>query len=135
MKKFEDDRELRELIKSIHLDKPAPDFARHVMNSVFQERNLIEQVKAEPVLKIGFWIILALFGVLFAAMMLLSGSSPAAETYNLLPDVGSQEFMNGYRSFFERLGSLPASLAGISMGFSLLIFLERYLSSKRTDLV
>jgi hypothetical protein len=58
MKTFEEDKELKQLLKSIKLDKPAPDFTKQVMNRVFQERTMPEQVKAEPVLGKGFWIIL-----------------------------------------------------------------------------
>ena len=127
--------ELRQLIKGIKLDKPAPDFSTHVMNRVFQERPLIGQVKAEPLLGKGFWVIIALFAVLMVAMVIVSGSVPAAESPALLPDLNSGELLSGYRSFFERLGGLPASIAGISCGISLLIFLERYLNAKKPEFV
>lgn len=134
MKTFEEDKELRQLIKSIKLDKPAPDFTRLVMNQVFQEHTSMEQVKAEPLLGKGFWIIVALFGILMVAMFFLSGSSPAAESGKLLPDISSGELMSGYRAFFENLGSLPASIAGISFGISLLVFLERFLTAAKPEL-
>lgn len=133
MKTFDDDMELRQLIKGIKLDKPAPDFSTRVMNRVFQERSLIEQVKAEPVLSKGFWIIVALFILLMAIMIGVAGSLPASEANSLLPEINSGEVMLGYRSFFERLGSLPASIAGITCAMSLLVFLDRFLSSKKTE--
>jgi hypothetical protein len=130
MKTFGEDKELRLLLKSIKLDKPAPEFTNHVMTRVFQGEMLIEQVKAEPILGKGFWIILALFGILMAAMVFVSTGNVSAESTFLLPDISSREFMSDYRLFFNNLKNLPASIAGISMAFSLLIFVERFLSAK-----
>lgn len=137
MKSFEEDfnkdKELRNLMKSIKLDKPTPDFTKLVMNRVFQESCIIEQVKAEPILGKGFWIILVMFCVLMAAMVGFS-DSVVSEQKSFIPDINSFEFMSGYRAFFENLGNLPASIAGISLAFASLIFLERYLSSKKSEL-
>ena len=134
MKTFEEDKEIKQLLKSIKLEKPAPDFTLVVMNRVFQERSTIEQVRAEPVLGIGFWVILALFVLLMAAMVVLSGGAASPES-SLLPTIDTEKYMTGYRSFFDNLGSLPASTAGILLAFSLLVFLERFLSAKRPELV
>lgn len=133
MKTFEEDKELKQLLKSIKLEKPAPDFTKVVMTRVFQERTMVEQVKAEPVLGKGFWIILALFVLLMTAMVLLSGSNIVPESSVVLPEVNTEKYMSGYRSFFENFGNLPASIAGIFLAFSLLVFLDRFLSSKRPE--
>lgn len=130
MEKYDEDKELRQLIKGIRLDKPAPDFSTSVMNRIFQERSLVEQVKSEPLLSKGFWIIVALFGILLFAIILLSGNIPSVESESLLPELSSGEFMSDYRTFFKNLGSLPSSIAGITFGLSILVFLERYLNSK-----
>lgn len=135
MKKFENDMELREVIKSIKLDNPSSTFTTNVMNKVFQERSVVVQLKEEPILGKGFWIIIALFIALMLLMVIFSESAPSAEANALLPDINSEGLMNGYRSFFDKFGALPSSIAGISLGFSLLILLERYLSSRKTDLV
>ncbi|HZH70969.1 MAG TPA: hypothetical protein VFD91_00645 [Mariniphaga sp.] len=135
MKKFENDMELREVIKSIQLEKPSSDFTTNVMNKVFQERSVVVQLKEEPVLGKGFWVIIALFVALMVIMVIFSGSDPSAEANALISDINSEGLLIGYRSFFDRLGALPSSIAGISLGFSLLILLERYLTSKKTDLV
>lgn len=134
MKTFEEDKELKQLLKSIKLEKPAPDFTSVVMNRVFQEHTLVEQVKAEPLLGKGFWIILALFVLLMAAMVILSGSNIAPESAVALPEINTEKYMSGYRSIFENFGNLPASIAGITLAFSLLVFLERFLSSRRPEL-
>ena len=134
MKTFEEDKELRKLLKIIKLDKPAPEFTNQVMTRVFQGKVLIEQVKAEPVFGKGFWIIVALFGILMAAMVFVSTGNFSSEPTSILPDISSREFMSDYRSFFSNLANLPASIAGISVAFSLLIFLERFLSAKRPEL-
>jgi hypothetical protein len=133
MKTFEEDKELKLLLKSIRLDKPAPDFTKQVMNRVFQERAMPEQVKAEPVLGKGFWIILTLFGVLMIIMFLVSQSSGAAEPQGILPAINTEKYISGYRSLFENFSSLPVSVAAISLAISLLVFLERFLSSKRAE--
>ncbi len=127
--------ELREVIKSIQLEKPSSDFTTNVMNKVFQERSVVVQLKEEPVLGKGFWVIIALFVALMVIMVIFSGSDPSAEANALISDINSEGLLIGYRSFFDRLGALPSSIAGISLGFSLLILLERYLTSKKTDLV
>ncbi len=132
MNTFEEDNELRQLLKNIKPEKPASDFTRLVMNRIYQEQSIIEKVKSEPVLGKGFWTILALFGVLIAAILLLSVNNPAAGTFTLLPELSIQKFMPGYRSFFENLSSLPANVAGIFIGFSLLLFLDRALEMKKT---
>lgn len=134
MKTFEEDKELRQLLKSIKLDKPAPDFTTGVMNRVFQERTMLEQVKVEPVLGKGFWIILALFVLLMAVMVLLSGSNIAPESTVALPEFNTEKYVSGYRSFFENFSNLPASIAGITLAISLLVFLERFLSTKRPEI-
>jgi hypothetical protein len=134
MKTFEEDIKLKQLLKSIKLDEPASDFKNQVMNRVFQEHTLQEQIKAEPLLGKGFWIILALFGILMAAIGFFGSGNLAVEPVSILPDFNSFEFMSDYRSLFGNLDKLPASMAGILIAFSLLIFLERFLSIKKPGL-
>jgi hypothetical protein len=132
MKTFENDKELKMFLKNVKLESPGKDFSSQVMNRIFQEESVVEQVKAEPILGRGFWIILALFVILMAVMVYLSaGSTAAGSTSGMLPDIDSTNFMAGYRSFFEKLDVLPASIAGIFIGASLLVFLEKYLESKK----
>jgi hypothetical protein len=132
MKTFENDKELKMFLKNVKLESPGRDFSSQVMNRIFQEETVMEQVKAEPLLGKGFWIILALFGILMATMVFLSmGSAVAGATSSILPDIGSTSFMADYRSLFERLDVLPASIAGIFIAASLLVFLEKFLESKK----
>jgi hypothetical protein len=132
MKTFENDRELKMFLKNVKLESPGKDFSSQVMNRIYQEETVVEQVKAEPLLGRGFWIIIALFGILMAMMVFLSaGSTPAGSTSAILPDIGSANFMVGYRSLFEKLDVLPASIAGIFIAASLLVFLEKFLESKK----
>lgn len=135
MKTYENDIELKRLLKSVKPDSPGRDFSSQVMNRIFEEVKVMEQVKAEPLLGRGFWIILTLFGVLMAAMVIYSLSTGAAEpSSGLLPDVDSTAVMSGYRSFFERFSALPASIAGITLAASLLVFIEKFLESKKVAL-
>ncbi len=135
MKTFEEDKELRLLLQSIKLERPAPDFTKEVMNRVFQERTLIEQVKAEPIFGKGFWILVSLFVLLMVAMVVFAGNSFTPESVALLPEINTEKYVSGYRSFFESFDNLPGGIAGIFLGFSLLVFLERFLSAKKTELV
>lgn len=134
MKTFDQDKELRQLLKSIKLEKPAPDFTREVMNRVFHERTMVEQVKAEPLFGKGFWILTSLFILLIVVMAFVSGSNLAQESTALLPEINAEKYVSEYRSFFEYFNSLPAGLAGIFLAFSLLVFLERFLSAKKNEL-
>lgn len=132
MKTFEQDNELRQFLKSVKLDTPGADFSARVMNRVFEEQPALEQVKQLPVLGRGFWIIVALFAVLVAAVAIVSGGSGSAEAApSLLPQVNTDAVMTGYRSFFDKFTSLPAGITGILLGASLLVFLEKFLGSRR----
>lgn len=132
MKTFEEDKELKQLLKSIKLESPGADFSARVMNRVFAEQPALEQVKQIPVLGRGFWIIISLFAALIVLVALFSGeSSVAGQTPALLPQVNTDAVMTGYRSFFDRFSNLPAGIAGIFIGASLLVFLEKFLSTRK----
>jgi hypothetical protein len=125
MKTFEEDKELKQLLKSVKLESPGADFSARVMNRV-------EQVKSLPVLGKGFWVILALFAILLAAVALVSGGSSSAEqTPALLSQVNTDAVLTGYRAFFDKFANLPAGVAGILMGASLLLLLEKFLGTRR----
>ncbi|MGC9355985.1 MAG: hypothetical protein ACP5D9_19215 [Mariniphaga sp.] len=131
MKTFEEDKELKQLLKSIKLESPGADFSARVMNRVFAEQPALEQVKSLPVFGKGFWVILALFAILLVAVALVSGGSSSAEqTPALLQQVNTDAVLTGYRSFFDKLASLPSGIAGIFMGASLLILLEKFLGTR-----
>lgn len=131
MKTFEEDKELKQLLKSIKLESPGADFSARVMNRVFAEQPALEQVKSLPVLGKGFWVILALFAILLVAVALVSGGTSSAEqTPALLQQFNTDAVLTGYRSFFDKLANLPAGIAGIFIGVSLLVFLEKFLASR-----
>jgi hypothetical protein len=54
-----------------------------------------------------------------------------SEAPSILPQMNTEGVLTGYRSFFEKLGNLPAGIAGIFLATSLLIFIERFLESKK----
>lgn len=132
MKPLEEDKELRTLLKSIKLDSPEPNFTVRVMNRIFQEESLIEKVKRERVLGKGFWIILALFVALFVAMALVSGSDAASggNVPKLISEINSSGAAAEYQTFFQKLGTVPVSIAGILLASSLLLFIDKFLTSK-----
>jgi hypothetical protein len=83
-------------------------------------------------LKEDLYTILSLFVVLVGAMIWVSGSQPVAEsTPGFLPEMNTDTVLTGYRAFFDKLGALPASIAGIFLASSLLIFLEKLVDSRR----
>jgi hypothetical protein len=132
MKTFEEDKELKQLLKSVKLESPGVDFSNQVMNRVFAEQPALEQVKSLPVLGKGFWVILALFAVLLASVVLVSGGGSVSEqTPELLSQVNTDAILTGYRAFFDKFANLPAGVAGILMGASLLVLLEKFLGSRR----
>ncbi len=132
MKTFEEDIELKALIKSMKIESPQSDFSAKVMNRIFEERSVLEQVKAQRVLGKGFWIILSLFVGLIAAMFIFStsGNTGGGDIEKLLSDVSSTAVSQEYNSIFDKITGLPLSIAAIMFATSLLLFLERFLSSR-----
>lgn len=131
MKPEIEDKKLKELLKYAKPESPGSDFSARVMNRVFEEKAALEQVKSEPVLGRGFWIILALFAGLMAIVAFLSGSGASAESsLNLLQNVNTEAVKTGYQSVFDKLGTVPLSIAGIFLASSLLLFLEKFLSKR-----
>jgi len=132
MKPLEEDKELKSLLKSIKLDSPETNFTVRVMNKIFQEESLIEKVKRERVLGKGFWVILALFVALFVAMVLVSGSGAgtSGSVPKLVSEINSSGAAADYQTFFQKLGTVPVSIAGILLASSLLLFVDKFLHSK-----
>jgi hypothetical protein len=132
MKSFEDDIKFRQFLKNTNLNSPGKDFTTGVMSRIFQEESVLRKVKSEPVLGKGFWIILFLFGLLLMAVIAFSGSEIASDSLSgVLPEINTGSWMTNYRLFFDKLNSLPASIAGICLAGSMLVFLERFLESKK----
>jgi hypothetical protein len=135
MKTPEEDKKLKSLLKSVTLDSPGPNFTVRVMNRIFQEDSVIEKIKRERVLGKGFWMIVALFVILIAALVVVSTSGlvTGSETPGLLSEINTREVSEGYQSLFSKLGTAPVSIAGIFLALSVLLFIERLISSKRTS--
>lgn len=131
MKILEEDKELKSLLKSMKLESPGHNFTVKVMNRIFQEDSVFEKIKKERILGKGFWIILSLFVVLLAAIVIVSytGLGGANETPGLFSSVNTEEIEQGYRSLFSSLGAVPVSIAGILLASSMLLFIDRLISS------
>lgn len=125
-----EDIKLRALLQSMQLDSPGEKFSARVMNRIFEEDSVFEKIKAERVLGRGFWTILVVFVVLLAAMFFMAGSGaqPQEETARLLPQV-NETVSNSFNSFFGKIGSVPLSVAGILIASSILLFIDRIISS------
>ena len=134
MKTQDTDMELRKLLKEVQLDTPSKDFTIKVMNRVWEEKSIqsrVEVIKNERILGKGFWIILILFIALFAAVVFTSGNGgqEAGQLSKLMQGLQNEEVSEGYKSFFSNLGSLPLSISGILLASTLLVFIDRILSS------
>ncbi|WP_319501600.1 hypothetical protein [uncultured Draconibacterium sp.] len=125
-----EDIKLRAFLQNMELDKPGSGFTVQVMNKIFEEDNALEQIKAQKILGKGFWIISILFVVLLAAIFVISNTGMQADSQigQLLPEAG-QGLTEGYDSFFSKMGTLPLSIAGISIAVSVLIFIDKIISS------
>ncbi len=132
MKTFEEDKELKSLLKTVKLESPGSGFSMKVMNQIFQEESLLEKIKKERVLGKGFWIILSLFIVLIVAMFIFSSTaeSSGSEFSNYIPGLNTNSITQDYEGIFKKLGSVPVSIAGILLASSILVFIEQFLNSK-----
>ncbi|HPF50900.1 MAG TPA: hypothetical protein PK335_04955 [Draconibacterium sp.] len=124
-----EDIKLKVLLQKLELEKPDNDFTLRVMNRVVVEDNALEQIKAQKVLGKGFWIILVLFVILLAAIFIMSQTGTAAEgTETVLPKLNS-EMSQGINSVLGKMGMVPISVAGILIASSLLLFIDRFITS------
>ncbi len=121
-----EDIKLKALLQSMKLEKPDAGFSAMVMNSIFKESNALEQIKAQRILGKGFWIILALFLLLAVVVYAMSnaGIQPEGKLEQLVPGME-----NGIQSFTSRIGTIPLSVAGILIASSVLLFIDRFISS------
>ncbi|WP_319510202.1 hypothetical protein [uncultured Draconibacterium sp.] len=125
-----EDIKLRAFLQKMELEKPGSGFTVNVMNKIFEEDSVLEKIKSEKVLGKGFWIISILFVALLAAIFFLNNAGVQADGQieQLLPEAG-QGLTQGYESFFSRLGTLPLSIAGITIAVSVLIFIDKIISA------
>lgn len=131
MKPEIEDKKLKELLQYAKLESPNNDFSARVMNRIFEEKGALEQVQKLPVLGKGFWVILALFAGLIVIFLALSGSGVSTgNSLNLLQNVNTEVVKTGYESVFDKIGTVPMSIAGILMASSLLLFLDKFLSRR-----
>lgn len=125
-----EDIKLKALLQKIELEKPGSDFTVNVMNKIFEEDSVLEKIKSEKILGKGFWIISILFMVLLAAIFLVNNSGMQADSQigQFLPEAG-QGLSEDYESFFSKMGTLPLSIAGITIAISVLIFIDKIISA------
>ena len=125
-----EDIKLKAFLQNMELEKPGSGFTVQVMNKIFEEDSALEQIKSERILGKGFWIISILFVVLLAAIFVVNNTGMQADSQigQLLPEAG-QGLTEGYDSFFSKLGTLPLSIAGITIGVSALIFIDKIISA------
>lgn len=124
-----EDIKLKVLLQKLELEKPENDFTLRVMNRVVAEDNALEQIKAQKVLGKGFWIILILFVILLAVMFFMTQTGTAAgSSETILPKLNS-EMSEGINSVMGKIGMVPISVAGILIASSILLFIDRFITS------
>ncbi len=124
-----EDIKLKVLLQKLELEKPENDFTLRVMNRVVAEDNALEQIKAQKVLGKGFWIILILFMILLAVMFFMTQTGTAAgSSETILPKLNS-EMSEGINSVMGKIGMVPISVAGILIASSILLFIDRFITS------
>jgi len=124
-----EDIKLKALLQSMKLENPNEKFSTRVMNKIFEEDSVFEKIKSERVLGKGFWWILVLFIALLAVMYFVvnTGIQPEGDASGLLPQV-NQTVSDSYNNFFNKLGTVPLSIAGILIATSVLLFIDRIIS-------
>ena len=124
-----EDIKLKILLREMKLESPRADFASRVMDKILEEDVVLEKIKSERILGKGFWIILILFVALLVAMLILQNTALSSEGQINQLFKGIDSTASGYQSFFEKLGSIPLSVAGILVASSILLFIDRFISS------
>lgn len=132
MKTPDIDNDLKKLIKETQLESPSNDFTLRVMDRVWEEKAALaknEKVKSERLLGPGFWIIVALFMILFAAVAFFSnqGFAESGQLSKLFEEFGTSSTSARYQSIFSNLGTLPLSIGGILMASTLLVFIDKFI--------
>ena len=123
-----EDIKLKILLQEMKLESPRADFASRVMDKIVEEDIVFEKIKSERILGKGFWIILILFVALLAAMLVMQNTALTSEG-QINQFFKGIDSASGYQSFFEKLGSVPLSVAGILIASSVLLFIDRFISS------
>jgi len=124
-----EDIKLKILLQEMKLESPGKNFTSNVMDKILDEDLALERIKSERILGKGFWIILILFVALLAAILMMQNSTVASggELNNFFN--GLESATSGYNSFFSKIGNLPLSIAGILIASSILLFIDRFISS------
>jgi len=125
-----EDLKLKMLLQGMKLESPKADFSSQVMNKIFAEDIIFEKIKSQRILGKGFWIIITLFVVLIATIFFFQNtgisSTSGGEINQFLNGIDNSQ---GYQSFFQKLGTVPLSIAGILIAISVLLFIDRLITS------
>ena len=124
-----EDIKLKILLQEMKLESPNANFSSRVMDKIMEEDLVLEKIKSERILGKGFWIILILFVALLVVMFVMQNSASTTEGILNQFFSGLDEKTSGYTSFFEKLRTNPLSVAGILIASSVLLFIDRLISS------
>jgi hypothetical protein len=131
MKQYDDDSELRNLIKKIQIESPGPEFKEKVMEAILTSGQSATVAPGRPLLGKSFWIIGAFFLliILLASLIVPENSYPQAAFFrNLLmnitlPDARSFQIVIG--KFTEVTGKVPMVVFATLFSASALILADR----------
>ncbi len=123
------DEQLRSAIKDIKLESPSASFTVNVMNKIHESANLAKV--PYKILGLNFWVFVSLFmavAILFA--LFANGADTTGVVQGLLPSSGNEVVKGTYQSILNKLNMAPLSLAGILLGASFLLIIERVIAAK-----
>jgi len=131
MNRFEEDNELRRLIKSIKPESPGADFSSKVMMRVHEKQEELDRIRSERIFGKWFWIILAAFISMFMIVIFVPETAFGTSAFSgIIPEFDREIISTLYSSLFKIFDVVPAGVAGILLASSLLLILERLLSSR-----
>ncbi len=131
MNKYDDDSDLRDLIKKTHIESPGPEFIEKVMEAIRFSGQTASSVPVKPLLGKSFWIIGAFFIliILVASLIVTESSYPQAAFFrNLfiqfpLPNILS--FQDVFGKFTEAARKIPMVVIATIFSASALILADR----------
>jgi NADH:ubiquinone oxidoreductase subunit 6 (subunit J) len=131
MNRFEEDNELRRLIKSMKPESLGADFSSKVMMRVHEKQEEMDRIRSERIFGKWFWIILAAFISLFMIVIFVPETTSYPSAFpGIIPEFDRETISALYSSLFKTFDVIPTSVAGILLASSLLLILEGLLSSR-----
>ncbi len=125
-----EDIQLKKLLQELTPDSPTPGFTTKVMDKIFEEANALDHIKKQQIFGKGFWIISLLFIALMSIVFVLSNNGIQTENQinNFFLDINNG-IENKTQPFFTKINTVPIGIAVGFIALSILLFIDRIISS------